>query len=147
MGEIRPELQARFGSDPDALEWARGHVQERIDWLKEASALPQASPGFAHIATWCAEFMRDVFIGNRGGYGAFDERFGRERKDEGGRTRAMADIPATTCRRFRWNETDRAGDGNRAQRATYRIGLWVGLWCSPTGHLTGVCTRCSRRGR
>lgn len=81
MAEIRPELQARFGDDADALEWARGHVQAQIDWLKEASGLPQASPGFAHLATWCAEFMRDVFIGNRIAYGAFDERLARERKN------------------------------------------------------------------
>lgn len=83
MAEIRPELQARFGDDPDALEWARGHVLAQIDWLKEAAALPQSSPGFVRIATWCAEFMRDTLIGNRLGYGAFDERFARERKDDG----------------------------------------------------------------
>lgn len=82
MTEMRPELQARFGNDPDALEWARGHVQAQIDWLKEASRLPQASPGFVHIATWCAEFMRDVFIGNRVGYGAFDERLARKEKGD-----------------------------------------------------------------
>lgn len=80
MAEIRPELQARFGDDPEALEWARGHVQAQIDWLKEASRLPQASAGFVHIATWCAEFMRDTLIGNRLGHGAFDERLARKEK-------------------------------------------------------------------
>lgn len=83
MAEIRPELQARFGDDPDALEWARSHVQAQIGWLKEASELPQASPGFVHLATWCAEFLRDTLIGNRIGYGAFDERFARGPKGEG----------------------------------------------------------------
>lgn len=82
MAEIRPELQARFGDDPDALEWARGHVLVQIDLLREASGLPQASPGFVHIATWCAEFLRDTLIGNRVGYGAFDERFAREKENE-----------------------------------------------------------------
>lgn len=82
MAEVRPELQARFGNDPDALEWARGHVQAQIDWLREVGGLPQASPGFMHMATWCAEFLRDTLIGNRIGYGAFDERFAHERKDD-----------------------------------------------------------------
>lgn len=72
---LRPELAGRFGNDPDALEWARWHVQKQIDWLNEAAALPQASDGFAQIATWCAGFMRDTLIGNRLGHGAFDERF------------------------------------------------------------------------
>lgn len=75
MTEIRPELQARFGNDPDALEWARGHVQKQIDWLDEAAALPQASPEFVRLATWCAGFMRDAFMGNRLTYGAFDAGF------------------------------------------------------------------------
>jgi hypothetical protein len=73
---IRPELQARFGNDPDALEWARGHVQVQLDWLKEASELPQASPEFVRLAKWCADFMRDGLIGNRLTCGAFDESFG-----------------------------------------------------------------------
>ena len=79
MTAIRPELQARFGNDPDALEWARTHVQTQIDWLNEAAALPQAGDGFVQLATWCANFMRGQFIGTpgeRGTWGYFDERFG-----------------------------------------------------------------------
>ena len=76
MAEIRPELQARFGNDADALEWARSHVQAQIDFLREASKLPQAREGFIQIATWCADFIRDTLISNRLGYGAFDARFG-----------------------------------------------------------------------
>lgn len=59
----------------------------------------------------------------------------------------MADSDAPQFRRFRWSETDRAGDGGRAQRLTYRFVLWLGLWCSPTGHWQGVCTRCARKAR
>lgn len=68
---VRPELLARFGNDPDALEWARGHVQAKIDWLNEAASLPQAGAVFVEIATWCAAFMRDNLIGTRLGPGAF----------------------------------------------------------------------------
>jgi hypothetical protein len=82
MPEVRPELQARFGDDPDALEWARSHVQAQIEWLKDASELPRAGEVFTRLAAWCAEFMRDVFIGNRVAHGVFDERLGRGRKDE-----------------------------------------------------------------
>jgi hypothetical protein len=59
----------------------------------------------------------------------------------------MPDLDAPGWRRFRWHETDRAGDGNWAQRTAYRLVLWFGLWCSPTGHTQGVCTRCARHGR
>jgi hypothetical protein len=82
MPEIRPELQARFGDDPDALEWARSHVQTQIDWLKEASEMPQTNPGFVTIAKWCADFMHGTLIGDRITYGAFDERFAHERKGD-----------------------------------------------------------------
>lgn len=84
---IRPELLARFGNDPDALEWARGHVQAQIDWLNEASRLPQAGPEFIRIATWCAGFMRDTLVGTpgeRGTHGAFDARFAVSRGTERG---------------------------------------------------------------
>lgn len=80
--EIRPELLARFGDDPDALEWARWHVQQQIDFLDEAAALPQAGPAFAHLAGWCADFMRTTLIGvpgERGSEGAFDTRFASTR--------------------------------------------------------------------
>ncbi len=81
---IRPELLARFGNDPDALEWARWHVQDKIDWLNEAAGLAAAGPEFAHIATWCAGFMRDTLIGTpgeRGTTGAFDARLAGVQKD------------------------------------------------------------------
>lgn len=82
MPEIRPELLARFGDDPDALEWARWHVQTQIDWLNEAAGLPQASPAFVHLAKWCADFMRMTLIGvpgERGTTGAFGARFASTR--------------------------------------------------------------------
>lgn len=78
MPNVRPELQARFGNDPDALEWARGHVQGIVDWLDEAAALPQAGPEFVRVANWAASIIRDTLIGTpgeRGTYGAFDARF------------------------------------------------------------------------
>ena len=63
---IRPELLARFGNDADALEWARGVVQESVDFLEEAMALPQASDGFKHLAGWTANYMKDQLIGGHG---------------------------------------------------------------------------------
>lgn len=74
---IRPELLTRFGNDPDALEWARGVVQQSIDFLEEAMALPQARDGFKQVAGWAATWMRDQFIGTpgeRGCVGRFDAR-------------------------------------------------------------------------
>lgn len=82
MAEPRPELLARFGDDPDVLEWARWHVQQQIDFLDEAAALPQAGPAFVHLAGWCADFMRTTLIGvpgERGSTGAFDARFASAR--------------------------------------------------------------------
>jgi hypothetical protein len=74
---IRPELLARFGNDPDALEWARGVVQESIDLLEGAADLPQAGPEFRRLARWTVTWMRDQFTGSpgeRGCVGRFDAR-------------------------------------------------------------------------
>ena len=71
---IRPELLARFGADPDALEWARWHVQQEIDVLSAAADLPQASPGFAHTVRFTATWLRDNLIGSPGCVGRFDAR-------------------------------------------------------------------------
>lgn len=77
---VRPELLARFGDDPDALEWARSIVQESIDALEEAAALPQAGPEFKRLAKWTVTWMRDQLTGGpgeRGCVGRFDARLAR----------------------------------------------------------------------
>lgn len=100
MAEIRPELQARFGGDPAALEWARGHVQAQIDWLREAAGLPAAGPVFVEIATWCAAFMRDTLIGTRLGPGWFgaENAADRQKPDHD----AAAEQPETAEVQLRW---------------------------------------------
>lgn len=73
-------MLARFGDDPDALEWARSIVQESIDALEEAAALPQAGPEFKRLAKWTVTWMRDQLTGGpgeRGCVGRFDARLAR----------------------------------------------------------------------
>lgn len=81
---IRPELLARFGNDPDALEWARGVVQESIDLLEAAVALPQAGVEFKRLAGWTVTWMRDQLTGSageRGCVGRFDARLAADPQD------------------------------------------------------------------
>lgn len=83
---IRPELLARFGNDPDALEWARGVVQESIDLLEEAAAMPKAGPEFKRLAKWTVMWMRDQLTGTpgeRGSVGRFDARLAVAAPTEG----------------------------------------------------------------
>lgn len=94
---IRPELFARFGNDPDALEWARWHVQQSIDVLAEAIAMPAATPEMQNVGRFALDWMRKQFIGVPGEIGQpgtvvgrFDERFGAKPEGEAS---APADAP------------------------------------------------------
>lgn len=69
---IRPELLDRFGRDPDALEWARGVVQEGIDLLEATAALPEADDEQRKILGFTITFMRERFIGIPPGPGPLD---------------------------------------------------------------------------
>lgn len=94
---VRPELLARFGDDPDALEWARSIVQESIDALEEAAALPQAGPEFKRLAKWTATWMRDQLTGGpgeRGCVGRFDARLARSSTTFGLRDLRVAPLGA-----------------------------------------------------
>lgn len=78
---IRPELLDRFGHDPDALEWARGVVQEGIDLLEATAALPEADDEQRKILGFTIKFLRERFIGIPAGppfgfgvYGVLDAR-------------------------------------------------------------------------
>ena len=74
---VRPELLARFGDDPDALEWARGIVQESIDLLNEALAMPAATPEMKHVGGFAVKWMREQFIGVPGEIGQPGASVGR----------------------------------------------------------------------
>ena len=82
---IRPELLARFGNAPDALEWARGVVQEAIDLVAAIVDLPQADPQMRKIAAWTASYMKDQLVGGHGEIsphqplGRFDARLAADR--------------------------------------------------------------------
>lgn len=83
MTATRPEMFARFGNDPDALEWARWHIQQSIDVLAEAIAMPAATPEMRNVGRFTVNWMREQFIGVPGEIGQpgvvvgrFDARLG-----------------------------------------------------------------------
>ncbi len=89
---IRPELLARFGNDPDALEWARGVIQQSVDLLEAAIAMPGATPEMRNIGGFTVKWMREQFIGTPGrpgidpgaSLGRFDARCANPAQEDAG---------------------------------------------------------------
>ncbi|MFB6805429.1 hypothetical protein [Streptomyces sp. NPDC056387] len=75
-----------FDTDPEALAWARGKVQDYLDRLTEIEWQAQANGDALtrYGAGVAREIARRHFHGNGGdGYGVFDERLpGLQRTDE-----------------------------------------------------------------
>lgn len=63
---IRPKLLERFGNDADALEWARGVVQESLDVLEAALAMPEATYDMKNLGGFTVKWLREQFIGTPG---------------------------------------------------------------------------------
>lgn len=64
--EVRPERLRRFDHDADALEWARSIVQESVDLLEAALAMPGATSEMQRTGGFTAKWLREQFIGTPG---------------------------------------------------------------------------------